>query len=284
MLYASRFLRLTEPLMHGPDVLYLQKLLKEAGFYSGDEQGIFDAATQDALSIFQNNYQINENEVVGPQTWRMLNNPEKQQLPVINIFYNSQENISIYINTDKRRLTLNYKNKTTTYPVAVGKKSTPTPIGTWKIIQKTVNPGGPFGVRWMRLSVPWGGYGIHGTNNPSSIGKAVSHGCVRLYNKDVIEVYNLVPLGTPVYITGKIYTGRSLTLGSKGSDVLELQKMLLSLGYYNNGIDGIFGVLTRDAVIKFQNAYKLKPDGICGPITYKAVLIEYEKIQNDIEP
>jgi len=284
MLYASRFLRLTDPFMQGPDVLHLQQKLKEAGFYSGDEKGIFDAATQEAVSRFQNHCQINEYGVVGPQTWQRLNNPEKQLLPVVNIFYNAQENISIYVDTDKRRLTLNYKSKITTYPVAVGKKSTPTPVGNWKIVQKAVNPGGPFGARWMRLSVPWGGYGIHGTNNPASIGKAVSHGCIRLYNEDVIEVYNLVPLGTPVYITGKIYTGRRLTLGSKGTDVLELQKMLLALGYYTNGLDGIFGQLTQEAVIKFQKDHKLKPDGICGPITYKAVLIEYEKSQNDIEP
>lgn len=61
---------------------------------------------------------------------------------------------------------------------------------------KAVNPGGPFGVRWMGLSKPH-----YGTNNPSSIGKAVSHGCIRMYNKDVLELYNIVPIGTPVKIT-----------------------------------------------------------------------------------
>lgn len=54
----------------------------------------------------------------------------------------------------------------------------------------------------MRLSVPNGGYGIHGTNNPGSVGRAVSHGCVRMHNEDVIQVYQTVPLGTLVTITG----------------------------------------------------------------------------------
>lgn len=45
-----------------------------------------------------------------------------------------------------------------------------------------------------------GDYGIHGTNNPSSIGKAVSNGCIRTYNNNIIELYNLVPIGTPVGI------------------------------------------------------------------------------------
>ncbi|MGE5391816.1 MAG: L,D-transpeptidase [Deltaproteobacteria bacterium] len=107
---------------------------------------------------------------------------------------------SIIIEVEKRRLHFRSDTLTKTYPVAVGKPSTPTPIGNWTIVQKAMNPGGPFGARWMRLSVPWGGYGIHGTNNPKSIGRAVSHGCVRMYNKDVIEIYPLTPIGTPVTI------------------------------------------------------------------------------------
>ena len=110
------------------------------------------------------------------------------------------QSYSITVNTSARTLTL-YSNGQwiKSYPVAVGKPSTPTPRGSFKIVNKAVNPGGPFGVRWMGLSKPH--YGIHGTNNPSSIGKAVSHGCIRMYNKDVLELYNIVPIGTPVKIT-----------------------------------------------------------------------------------
>jgi lipoprotein-anchoring transpeptidase ErfK/SrfK len=75
---------------------------------------------------------------------------------------------------------------------------TSTPSGTFSIINKAPNPGGPFGSMWLGLSKPH--YGIHGTNNPASIGKNVSHGCIRMYNRDVNELARLVPIGTPVYI------------------------------------------------------------------------------------
>ena len=82
--------------------------------------------------------------------------------------------------------------------MAVGKGSTPTPKGTFRIINKQLNPGGPYGARWMGLNSP--GVGIHGTNNPSSIGGPVSHGCIRMFNRDVIELSRLVPIGTRVTI------------------------------------------------------------------------------------
>ncbi|MCF6408962.1 L,D-transpeptidase [Pseudalkalibacillus salsuginis] len=84
------------------------------------------------------------------------------------------------------------------YPIAVGKMLTPTPTGEYTIINKHPNPGGPYGTMWMGLSRP--GYGIHGTNDPSSIGKDVSKGCIRMYNKDVNELSRLVPIGTNVWI------------------------------------------------------------------------------------
>jgi lipoprotein-anchoring transpeptidase ErfK/SrfK len=82
----------------------------------------------------------------------------------------------------------------------VGKHNTPTPKGTFKIVEKAINPGGPFGARWLGLNEPYGDYGIHGTNAPGLIGRDVSNGCVRMYNKDVIELSNIVPIGTIVRI------------------------------------------------------------------------------------
>ncbi|MFD2617837.1 L,D-transpeptidase [Terrilactibacillus laevilacticus] len=84
------------------------------------------------------------------------------------------------------------------YPIAVGKILTPTPVGTYTIINKQPNPGGPYGAFWMGLSKPH--YGIHGTNNPASIGKDVSLGCIRMYNQDVLELSTRVPIGTKVKI------------------------------------------------------------------------------------
>lgn len=75
---------------------------------------------------------------------------------------------------------------------------TATPLGTYRIINKAPNPGGPFGVLWMGLSKPH--YGIHGTNNPQSIGGFVSKGCIRMHNQDVLELSKFVPIGTIVTI------------------------------------------------------------------------------------
>ncbi|WNR46782.1 L,D-transpeptidase [Paenibacillus roseipurpureus] len=84
------------------------------------------------------------------------------------------------------------------FPIGVGKMLTKTPRGEFTIINKQENPGGPFGAFWMGLSKPH--YGIHGTNVPSSIGREVSHGCIRMYNEDVLQLAELVPIGTQVTI------------------------------------------------------------------------------------
>lgn len=84
------------------------------------------------------------------------------------------------------------------YPIAVGRMLHDTPVGNYIIINKEPNPGGPFGTMWMSLSKEH--YGIHGTNDPSSIGHAVSHGCIRMHNSDVEELASIIPIGTPVFI------------------------------------------------------------------------------------
>lgn len=100
-----------------------------------------------------------------------------------------------------------------TYRVSTGKASTPTPIGTFKVTDKIVDPpwyppgkpvipaGDPrnvLGSRWLGLSEP--SYGLHGTIDPASIGQSVTEGCVRLKNADVEELYAIVPEGTEVVI------------------------------------------------------------------------------------
>lgn len=85
-----------------------------------------------------------------------------------------------------------------TYPIAVGRMLHGTPVGSYIILNKAPNPGGPFGTMWMSLSKEH--YGIHGTNDPSSIGKAVSRGCIRMQNRDVEELARIVPIGTAVDI------------------------------------------------------------------------------------
>lgn len=94
------------------------------------------------------------------------------------------------------------------YPVSTGKSDTPTPIGQWRISQKLpyTKPVPQYGTRWMRIDqfdpstgrYEWTDYGIHGTDEPERIGAPVSAGCVRMFNKDVEALFQVVSLGTPV--------------------------------------------------------------------------------------
>lgn len=106
-----------------------------------------------------------------------------------------------------------------TYSIAVGAAGLETPAGLYNINDKQVNPtwnvpnsdwagdlagksippgpGNPLVARWMGI---YDGVGIHGTDDIGSLGSAASHGCIRMNPKDVIALYPLVPMGTPVYI------------------------------------------------------------------------------------
>ncbi|WP_123042357.1 L,D-transpeptidase [Cohnella candidum] len=100
--------------------------------------------------------------------------------------------------SDRRLYLLDGDAVVRSFPVGIGRIAAATPTGRLHIVNKSPNPGGPFGVMWMGLSKPH--YGIHGTNDPSSIGKMVSHGCIRMYNQDVLALSRLVPVGTSVTI------------------------------------------------------------------------------------
>ena len=121
----------------------------------------------------------------------------------------------IYINSASR-LMLFYDDDTklAVYHLGLGKVSTPTPTGYFKITSKEINPpwidpddpeyevpsgpDNPLGYRWMQFS---GNYGIHGTNRPESIGGYVSNGCIRMNEHDVEELFDAVEVGTPIEIT-----------------------------------------------------------------------------------
>ena len=107
-----------------------------------------------------------------------------------------------------------------TYPVAAGQPAYPTPQGEWTVINKAENPtwinpapdgwgaglplsiaGGPsnpLGTRALYLDAP--GIRIHGTADSGSIGSYASHGCVRMFQSDVEELYEIVPIGTTVHV------------------------------------------------------------------------------------
>lgn len=142
------------------------------------------------------------------------------------------------------------------YPVASGKDETPSPIGTWKVVSMASWSGG-FGTRWIGLNVPWGKFGIHGTNKPYTIGAEASHGCIRMLNSDVEDLYNYVHYGMVVAIYGGPYGPfgkglRTLTPGVRGADVYEIQRRLKDGGYYCGSMDGIYGESMKKCVMKFR--------------------------------
>jgi L,D-transpeptidase ErfK/SrfK len=103
-----------------------------------------------------------------------------------------------------------------TYPVAIGREGWETPRGRFTIFQMQQNPtwehpftgelippgdDNPLGQRWLGFwSDGTNAIGFHGTPDTASVGQAISHGCVRLYNHDVVDLYDRIALGTPVYV------------------------------------------------------------------------------------
>jgi len=159
-----------------------------------------------------------------------------------------------------------------TYPVALGKVETQTPIGHWHVVDKQVEWGNGFGSRWIGLDVPWGTYGIHGTNRPASIGQYTSNGCIRMNNRDVERLYAIVPVGTPVVITGNPLAHlRRLTHGHIGADVQMVQQRLQQLGYFRGICNGQFAISTQYALILFQLAHRLPMDGAVDVDDYRAL-------------
>lgn len=105
----------------------------------------------------------------------------------------------IIVDLSDRKLHLLEGNRVIqSYPIGIGKMLTKTPIGEYTIASRQADPGGPYGAYWLGLSRPH--YGIHGTNRPSSIGKLVSHGCIRMQNRDVLALEKQVDIGTRVTI------------------------------------------------------------------------------------
>jgi len=100
------------------------------------------------------------------------------------------------------------------YDIAVGKTATPSPTGTFHIACRVKDPtwygpgvvvppgrANPLGTRWMGLG--YQGYGIHGTNNPRSIGKAASHGCIRMRTLDAEDLFTQIEVGDEVQLVGE---------------------------------------------------------------------------------
>jgi lipoprotein-anchoring transpeptidase ErfK/SrfK len=127
--------------------------------------------------------------------------------------------LRLEIQLSRRRVVLyDGESMIKSYPIAVGRPGWETPKGTYKVLQKIKNPawihplqkgvvipGGdpenPLGRYWIGFWTNGKNWiGFHGTPNPESVGKAASHGCIRMLNSDVEDLFQRVSLGTPVKV------------------------------------------------------------------------------------
>lgn len=125
--------------------------------------------------------------------------------------------IQIVVQLSDRKISVHHHGEIVKqYLVGIGQTEWETPPGEFRIIQKNeyptwqhpitgeiIPPGkhNPLGSRWIGfLSSQDGEIGFHGTNEESLIGEAISHGCIRLLNEDVEDLYTYVEVGTPVIV------------------------------------------------------------------------------------
>lgn len=183
----------------------------------------------------------------------------------------------IHIDVEQKQLTLFQGDQLLkSYTIATGAWDTPSPIGVFRITHRFSGEMGGFGTCFLGLNVPWGNYGIHGTNKPGSIGSDASHGCIRMHVADAEELYGIVPDGTLVIIDCGPYgeTGgslRTLRNGDRSAQVRAVQRKLRALGFYHGWPDGVFGAGTQSAVDAARKYYGLPPNGLVDWALYMAI-------------
>lgn len=150
--------------------------------------------------------------VVDTQTDSSLKPPAKEQAAL-----SSVTDTRLVIRLRDRRVYLYRNNQLkTSYPIAVGKAGWETPKGSFKVIEMQRNPAwqhpwngkiippgpeNPLGARWIGFWTDGKNFiGFHGTPQENLVGQAVSHGCIRMRNKDVLALYAQVDVGTPVKV------------------------------------------------------------------------------------
>ena len=185
--------------------------------------------------------------------------------PVLSREAAGEGRLLIWVELDRKRLTL-YENgrEAAVYPIAAGAADTPSPVGVFRITSRFSTELSGFGTRFLGLSVPFGSYGIHGTNKPGSIGQNASHGCIRLRVADAERLYAAVPNGAYVVLDGGPFGPlgggwRTLRSGDRGSDVYQLQQRLIQRGYLFGWPDGVYGPNTQSAVAAMRKALSLPP-------------------------
>lgn len=186
----------------GKDVQALQRKLKSQGTYHGHITGVLDKKTIKAVKAMEVKLGIAPDGVVGPMMLGGLTGRI--------VIVQHEHRLYFYLNGKLKK----------TYPVATGQPAYPTPNGVFRVVWMTKNPtwtppdspwaagakpvapgpNNPVGMRWIGTSAS--GVGIHGVPpaEDSSIGTYASHGCIRMYEWEVEELYTWVQVGMPVII------------------------------------------------------------------------------------
>ena len=219
----------TYPLPVNPDDSLIGEQ-PETGLYTQAQQG-------DTLLDIALEYNIGQNEIVlaNPNVDRWLPGENTEvRIPASRILPDAP-NQGLILNLPEFRLYYFPKHgdkqpsgQVITHPISIGRMDWDTPLGTTKIVAKTkdpdwrppqsikdehaaqgdilpdivlAGPNNPLGQYAMRLGIP--GYLIHGTNKPFGVGMRVSHGCVRMYPKDIEDLFPLIKTGTAVTIVNQ---------------------------------------------------------------------------------
>ena len=186
----------------GHDVRDLQKLLANQDYFKGKKTGVYDKATIKAVEHMQTSLGMTPDGIAGPLVLGALRGRI--------VIDQSEHRLYFYVGGTLKR----------TYSVATGQPAWPTPNGTFYVQWMTKNPtwtppdspwaagakpippgpNNPVGMRWIGTSYP--GVGIHGVppSEDDSIGTYASHGCIRMHEWDVEQLYAWVTTGMPVII------------------------------------------------------------------------------------
>lgn len=260
-------LNYTQPMLKNTDIKGIQMILQQLKLYTGKIDGVYGPKTMLAVQAYQKLHNLDPTGIVDLDDYKLLSQSYEESIPVLR---KGQPNgkVSILIVLDERSLyVLNDGEFFHKFPIAIGTPELPSPIGNWKIITKD-RWGGGFGSHWLGINVPYGKYGIHGTNKPWSIGRAESHGCFRMFNRDIELLYKWATWGTRVSVIGGNFPynlpWRTLKEGDRSFNVWQVQNRLRELGYYPWRPDGVFGLGTKHAVEKFQKENNLVVDGKVG--------------------
>ncbi|MFA6037707.1 MAG: L,D-transpeptidase family protein [Legionellales bacterium] len=203
----------------------------------------------DTFSYYAHTYDVGASaiQIANPGVNEDYPDKQKHDITIPAEFILPSQRNGIVINLPEIRLYYFNQSEFMTYPVSIGKVGWKTPIREGKVVDKEANPSwhvpksilaenaargvhtpavvgpgpnNPLGKYALRLSIP--GYLIHGTSNPTSIGRRVSHGCIRMFPMDIEELFNNVPVGTPVSLINE-----PIKAGWKGNKLyLEVHPLL----------------------------------------------------------